>query len=122
MCASIQHFEIHGLKHLLGVFTITSTTRHRPTETVGVCPLELSFQLDIVHCTLLGFGVSENEWREGSSHMTGTVVGPGGRSSLGERVVRSPNPNPATRVSPGVPPWQRAYCVARIIRFGPRDE
>src|SRR6266404_5915955 len=54
---SIKHCEIHGLKNLLGVVAIASTTRHRPAEAVGVRPLELSLQLDLVHCTLLGFDV-----------------------------------------------------------------
>src|SRR5258706_5068620 len=38
---SIKHCEIHGLKNLLGVVAIASTTRHRPAEAVGVRPLEL---------------------------------------------------------------------------------
>ena len=74
MRVPIEHFEIHGLQHLLGVVPVASTTRHRPAEAVGVHPLELSFQLDLVHCTLLGLGVSENEWRERRAHMTGELI------------------------------------------------
>src|ERR1700694_1279057 len=71
MRTPVQHCEIHGLQNLLGVVAIAATTGHRPAEAVGVRPLELSSQLDIVHCTLLRFDVTEYGWRERRFHMTG---------------------------------------------------